>query len=852
MPTTVNGIGTHYYGKKNLSVREGVCRFCRTAGKLESYETRLWFVIVFIPVIPLKRKRILEYCRRCSRHYAVDVEQWETQRQLNVSAAKDRFRESPSPEAALEAHAAMMGYHVYEEAAQFRDEALQKFPSSATLCAGLAWQLDQANFYTQATPLYERALALSPDMPEARVGMAYRRMNEGNHAEARQLLDHLMQPGALRVFPAGPLDRLMTCVQKAGKHEEAIEIARHVLAELPQVAQDRAFRKYVTKSEKALAAPESILPPTRFSARDLIDWHSPRYSKAQRWGAVLALGLVVLLSGLAVQNEYRRLHRRLDVVNGLGKPITVAIDGAPAVTFNGAGNIPVAEGSHHVRITGAINEELDVDLRSGYFERWTYSPRWIINPAGAVAFESSTIHYAANPRPSETRLIVGERFIALPHVDYFFESPPQTLKVDSKQSEVVKEVLQQVLAPPAETFRESLGNGNQAKAFTFAEGALLRKPNDAELTELYSSAAVKLNETNRARNFLKPRIGDRPVCIPWHRAYQMIEESARNGGKLEAEYAAALKKEPTNAALLYLKGRVTVDPKESLNLFQQATRVDPKLPWGWYALAYADAGRGNWNSCLEMLSHIPNAERFNVQTAELLNLSRLGSGKAALVEAECRRKLMSATGFETLPELLHLVDALLIEGKPEEAKKALTTWENRLPPQVRHNPAINSVVHPFVSYYLGDFAAIKKPFLASNVPPSPLVLQALLATGEQDTILKRPGVAKFGDDPEVALDLSIACQLAGNAAEKTWREMAASAFESVAREYQQMAVMLRSNEPPRFEEFEALSLMPSTKCRVATLLAVRFPQKKGPFAQLAKRLNVSRQPPYYLLERALK
>ena len=48
MPSTVNGIGTHYYGKKNRSVRQGVCNACHRQVQLESYDTRLFFVFVFI------------------------------------------------------------------------------------------------------------------------------------------------------------------------------------------------------------------------------------------------------------------------------------------------------------------------------------------------------------------------------------------------------------------------------------------------------------------------------------------------------------------------------------------------------------------------------------------------------------------------------------------------------------------------------------------------------------------------------------------------------------------------------------------------------------------------------------
>ena len=84
MPTTYNGIGTHYYGRKNRNVRHGVCRSCGAEGPLESYDTRLWFVVVFIPVIPLGRKRIIDQCSRCSRHWAASQDQWERSEERRV------------------------------------------------------------------------------------------------------------------------------------------------------------------------------------------------------------------------------------------------------------------------------------------------------------------------------------------------------------------------------------------------------------------------------------------------------------------------------------------------------------------------------------------------------------------------------------------------------------------------------------------------------------------------------------------------------------------------------------------------------------------------------------------------
>ena len=59
MPQVVNGCGTWYYGKKNLQQYQGVCRACGALTTLSSYDTRLYAVVFFIPLIPLARKRII-------------------------------------------------------------------------------------------------------------------------------------------------------------------------------------------------------------------------------------------------------------------------------------------------------------------------------------------------------------------------------------------------------------------------------------------------------------------------------------------------------------------------------------------------------------------------------------------------------------------------------------------------------------------------------------------------------------------------------------------------------------------------------------------------------------------------
>jgi hypothetical protein len=49
MPTTINSVGTKYFGKKDLEIHVGVCGHCGKEVELQAFETRLWFVILFLP-----------------------------------------------------------------------------------------------------------------------------------------------------------------------------------------------------------------------------------------------------------------------------------------------------------------------------------------------------------------------------------------------------------------------------------------------------------------------------------------------------------------------------------------------------------------------------------------------------------------------------------------------------------------------------------------------------------------------------------------------------------------------------------------------------------------------------------
>ena len=96
MPTVVNGIGTWYWGKRDIhTVRQG-CEHCGKLGEFLSYDTRSYFVFIFIPIIPLGKKRIIEQCPSCRKHTAVRYRDFQRLRQHELPEAVEGEEIDPS------------------------------------------------------------------------------------------------------------------------------------------------------------------------------------------------------------------------------------------------------------------------------------------------------------------------------------------------------------------------------------------------------------------------------------------------------------------------------------------------------------------------------------------------------------------------------------------------------------------------------------------------------------------------------------------------------------------------------------------------------------------------------------
>ncbi len=165
MPQTINGIGTHYYGKANLRKRPGVCDSCGVLADLSSYDTRLWFVIVFIPVIPLGKKRIIDDCPRCRRHRVLGLAEWEQSRRAALEAAMQQVVQKPGDvQALMDLHGLCLLYGEWEKADKLEERLGTEFPKDSKVQLHLASAHGYRGRTEQAQQCLARARELDPEI----------------------------------------------------------------------------------------------------------------------------------------------------------------------------------------------------------------------------------------------------------------------------------------------------------------------------------------------------------------------------------------------------------------------------------------------------------------------------------------------------------------------------------------------------------------------------------------------------------------------------------------------------------------------------------------------------------------
>jgi tetratricopeptide (TPR) repeat protein len=598
MPFTLNGIGTHYYGSSNRSARVDVCEFCKRSTTLASYDTREFFCILYIPLIPIAKYRIIDFCSSCRRHRRLSSKEFTAKLEATLAPLREAVKRSPQdPQAHFALVRTLIGWEMRPEAERELQVAMTRFPQNVELILLSAQLAVDRVDYASALPLYERACTIDPQSSAATYGHGWLLHRMERYEQAIPILQRSVsqEPGK-----AGALYLLGTSYMKCSRWVEALNTFQQLLALVPAYQDDKKFLRMIRECKQRLGyeltdaerrAGRSWWPFSRKTKQPKLQSAPTLVRPSLRYAGIAILVLAVIGGIFAAWD--RRSNIELFVDSGLDRPVQVELDG-------GKFDIPpkssrkqiLKEGAHTlvVRETGGKEiERLTFDVAEmGIFDAVMHDRFFVYDVAGLNVYRRATYGYASNAENSTyaEELIGMKKFFEQRDVDYPFQSPPATIDIDSNTS-----VVKKVAFNPAEDIDLStyalllLGRGKKDEAKAAIERAAANAPCDTRTRRRQVQLAGIMGTPDAASAVAHRWMADCATDdLEAQRAYQDINTAAGRQDAMRQEYGKLLAAAPDSGKAHYLYGRVVADPAAATAEYQQAIAHDPNLAWARIAL----------------------------------------------------------------------------------------------------------------------------------------------------------------------------------------------------------------------------------------------------------------------------
>lgn len=259
MPTTINGVGTTYFGKKNLEQYAGVCDSCNNATTLSDYETGHFICVLFIPIIPLGRKMILSECPICTRHRVMSLREWNEIKEQSISNSMDALAgAADDPAKAIELLGTYTAFKQYDEAKELAGAIAQSHAADYDTMYALGGWYEQMQMETEADQCFERCLEIDYEHTASKRIRCVTHIQKGEFEQGQALAYELFEKEPYENI-AMPFS-LASAYLAAERQAEAYEVFRKLVNDLPQLKDDKEFAKDVRKLEKELGVTDSICP----------------------------------------------------------------------------------------------------------------------------------------------------------------------------------------------------------------------------------------------------------------------------------------------------------------------------------------------------------------------------------------------------------------------------------------------------------------------------------------------------------------------------------------------------------------------------------------------------------------
>ncbi|MFT3686854.1 MAG: hypothetical protein QM783_18360 [Phycisphaerales bacterium] len=719
MPLTVNSIGTRYSGSTNVSVRRDRCQHCGRVADLSSYDTRLYFVVLFLPIIPLARKRIINQCSACTKHYAMPIEQWEKQRLEKLGGAvADWSADRDNVELATRAVGMAVAFEAREEFAGMTRMFTPALTRDRELMATVGDAYGHFGMREEQIASYRAAIAVS-GTPLLERALGVQLLNGGQTDEGVALIRSAVRAGVNAPGPSA--FAAVGALQTQGRHGEALEVLGELAQASPGIERESAFKKMKKVSEKNR---EKGTPVKSYSL-PRGGWQGGKdgMSVGRKWAWIGGVAAVLGVISMVITTIAHTYVPDVWLVNGLSVTEKVSVDGKVYTLMPlAAVKVSLAQGSHEVKVVqpaGLIPDQT-IEFGTSWLERPFVDPTFALNPDELGVILERTIAYSANgqgrPPNPKWELHWGKTVHSF-RVDYGFVSHPSKLQLDNSSSVVTRTKVDVFREQGAEVvLGEVFAKEGEAAAKARTIKGLTRDPwNDGY------AMGLGLLDPAEIVAVLEPLLKVRPVVANTHRLYQEMRKRVDERYDLHAQYKAMYDADPKDPALAYLLGRVS-DREEHDRLFSQAAAATPVVPAAVAGWSQTLLDRGEFAKSAEVAHRCREGNSWNETAAEVERYALIGQGK--LTEALALPELSCIVRAHTGRTALEAVCLLTMTGKVQQARQLAADVQKS---EVNRPDEMSGFLGSVCDYAAGDVAAAATA-LAGGSPE--LDVKALLMRGK--------------------------------------------------------------------------------------------------------------------------
>ncbi len=578
MPYVVNGVGTWNYGKERVHRIKATCEFCHSLAELTSYDTTLYFVVVFVPLIPLRKNRILNDCPNCRKHRMMKVKDWDAAKTQSMNETLAKLAEKPDDNEVL-GEALMTATYFQDEALFDRIADLAK---SETEDAKLQHLLGETYGYfsrrSEAAEAFGHALRINPT-PEVQRSAAMNALRMGDPQQAADLLKFVTRDRDADSLPF--LQAVIEGMQSQGMHEEALALMDERDAAFPDIATDKQLLKARKQSEKYRSTGKklkltNLIETNRGGTSD----GSPRTSRLLKF--TLPILLILGLIAFCGYSFWLGGHQPVYLVNGTTMPYTVQVAGTEQeLQPCQPKKVRVPEGDLIVESTGF--EPVSVTIQHSFWSRPFDSQVLILNPDRVAVVEDESATYSAQPVPDNSvpNFQIGKSSYSMKTPDYLFEPLPAQISIKGSGTRTKTRIGITPGLMPTEYLSLALREpelADRAATLKALCEAFPDQPSFLQWTTTMLPPADMLA-------FLKPGLAVRPLRMEWHRTYQSLMERALPDVDLLPDYQR-LDSELSSNDSKYLLARILPDPAVSLAMIRAAATATPPSAYAQYSLAF--------------------------------------------------------------------------------------------------------------------------------------------------------------------------------------------------------------------------------------------------------------------------